>query len=94
VLRRTAHSALLQLQPVTGPDTNLIVNINIVQTLPTDPVRALRLLPPSGGICTNNPLRTVASAAACPVGTYRSFDAHHASIVFNPEFLEDVKRYR
>lgn len=93
VLRRTAHSALLQLQPVTGPDTNLIVNINIVQTLPTDPVRALRLLPPSGGICTNNPLRTVASAAACPAGTYRSFDAHHASIVFNPEFLEDVKRY-
>ena len=90
----TRRTALLQLRPIRGPDTNLIVIINLVSTSAADPLRNLRLLPPGGGICTGNPLRAVAGARDCPPGAYRSFAAHHASILFNPEFLADIKRYR
>ncbi|MFM7785791.1 MAG: hypothetical protein ACKPE6_14305 [Gammaproteobacteria bacterium] len=75
-------------------DIDLMVTITMTRNNPQNPVKNVRLLP-AGGICRANPLKTVASKAACvPDTEFRSFAANHKTIVFNPAFLGQIKTYR
>jgi hypothetical protein len=78
---------------ITGPDDELILIITMTRNNPQQPVRNVRLMP-GGGICASNPMLRVSSATNCPGGDFLSFRAAHATIVFNPEFLAQIKSYR
>ncbi len=79
---------------VSRSTIELTVTITMTRNNRANPVKNVRLLPP-GGICRNNPLKTVATAAACARSAdFRAFANFHASILFNPSFLNDIKTYR
>jgi chitodextrinase len=79
---------VLQVAPANGG-----IILNITATNPANPLRNIRVLMP-GGICEGEPFSHAADAAACPLGAYRSFEEHYASIVFHPKFLERLRAYR
>lgn len=81
---------VLQVTPARGG-----IGINIVATTPGNPIRNIRVIMP-GGICEDEPFRYAANAFACGrrAGRFRSFEAHHASIVFHPAFLRRIRNYR
>ncbi len=56
-------------------------------------LRNIRVLLP-GGICTNNPLRTVNNERGCAKSQYRSFAEHHKEIIFNPDYLNFMKDFK
>ena len=76
-----------------GPGGKNLVVIALAETAPSDPLRDLRIVP-EGGICADDPFRRVGAADSCPDGAFRSFETHGAAIVFNPDFLERIRRYR
>jgi hypothetical protein len=80
-----------------GADRNnidLMVTVMMTRNNPANPIRNVRLLP-LGGICVQDPTKTVLSAAACSSTTdFRAFATFHKSIVFNPSFLGQIKTYR
>ena len=80
-----------------GADRNnidLMVTVMMTRNNPDNPVKNARLLP-LGGICVQDPTKTVLSAAACATtADFRSFAKFHKSIVFNPSFLGQIKTYR
>jgi hypothetical protein len=65
----------------------------ITRTNPTNHLRNIRALLP-GGVCGNNVFVQVAAASDCPAGNYRSFEQHHATLIFNPLFLERTRQYK
>ena len=81
----------------TGADRNgidLMVTITMTRNNPARPVKNVRLLP-LGGICVQDPTRSVAAATACAASTdFRSFATFHRTIVFNPTFLNQIRNYR
>lgn len=88
-----ANHYRIRTRPIAGPDTDLMVTISMTRNNPLDPVGNVRLLP-LGGICAANPLVKVGSAKACPLGDFKSFKSDSDRIVFNPEFLNQIKKYR
>jgi hypothetical protein len=98
VLRREAGVDTIQVMPVAASgagnaDAELIAIFTLVRTDPAKPLRNIRLLAP-GGICAGRPFVAVGSAAGCPAGAFRPFHLHHAQLLFNPSFLEGLRRYR
>ena len=92
VLQRAPGQDTIQL--AAYPNDPMLVVV-LTQTDPSDYLRDIRMLP-AGGICSANPLKRVTSASACTGSgnSYRPFSRDHASIIFNPDFLEGVKKYK
>lgn len=80
---------VLQVDPARG---GFILNITAINA--ANPLRNIRVLMP-GGICEGDPYTHAADSSACAdASAYRSFEAHYASIVFHPKFLERLRAYR
>jgi hypothetical protein len=97
-VNRTGNSYVLKTNAIpVGADRNtidLMVTVTMTRNNATNPVKNVRLLP-LGGICVQDPTKTVLSAAACAATTdFRAFATLHRSIVFNPSFLSQIKTYR
>jgi hypothetical protein len=70
------------------------ISLTITATTPGNHIRNIRVIMP-GGICAGDPYRHAADASACPgAGTFQSFEANYATIVFHPKFLERIRAYR
>ena len=95
VSRPQANHYVLKTRAITDRATDdLMITITMTRNNLQNPVKNVRLLP-GGGICRDNPLRTVASRAACtPETEFRSFANNHKTILFNPAFLNQIKTYR
>lgn len=69
--------------------------LSIQATNPSNYIRNIRVLPP-GGVCANDMTVYAASAAACTSakGAYTTFDKLPTSVVWHPQFLQDLKGSR
>jgi hypothetical protein len=67
--------------------------LQIVESNPEKPLRKVRILMP-GGICANDPFHQVANDSPCKSAQYLSFKDHHASILFNPDYLNFMKDFK
>ncbi len=76
-----------------GKDKELRGTLIIKETDPRDHIRNIRILMP-GGICSNNPYKRVYSAKSCSRGHYLSFEKHHNTILFNPDYLNYMKDFK
>ncbi|KAL4436817.1 hypothetical protein ABPG75_003956 [Micractinium tetrahymenae] len=94
VLSRSPNQDLIQLANITGPNSELTMSVVITSTEPADPLRQVSMLPERGGICASNPLLAVGGPSRCPRSDFLTFARHHAAIVFNPAFLDGLKRYK
>lgn len=97
VLNGRRGRVLLQLKSIVGPpaDAELIVILTVTRTNPRNRLRDFRLVPAAGGVCAGAPFAEAASAAACAdPSAFRPYSAYHASILFNPQFLADLRAYR
>ena len=80
---------VLQVNPANGG-----IVLNITATNAANPLRNIRFLMP-GGICEGDPYAYAANEAACAgVGSFQSFEANYATIVFHPKFLASIRNYR
>lgn len=78
-----------------SPGAELTLIITLTATRATNPLRALRVVPAGAGICAGDPFTPAPAPSACGnPARFRSFEAHHASILFNPQFLQGLRRYR
>lgn len=98
VTRTAPNRYVLKTNPIpAGADRNtidLMVTVTMRRNNADNPVKNVRLLP-LGGICVQDPTKTVGSAAACTTAKdFKSFAVFHKSIVFNPGFLGQIKNYR
>lgn len=67
--------------------------LQIIESNPEKPLRNVRILMP-GGICANDPFQQVADESSCKSSNYLSFKEHHASIIFNPDYLNFMKDFK
>jgi hypothetical protein len=76
-----------------GDNHGLIVNITA--TNPSNYLRNIRVIWP-GGICNGNEFDYGADEAACTSQgkTYTSFEENHATQIFHPLFMQDLRQYR
>jgi hypothetical protein len=68
------------------------IGLYITATNPATPLRNIRVLLP-GGICGSDAFVHAAAASDCP-GNFRSFEQVHATLIFNPVFLERTRKYK
>ena len=85
-------SAVIEMRPVSGPGTDQTIILRLTRTNASNPLRNVRMVP-LGGICAHNPTATVGAAANCAGNNFRSFRANHATILFNPEFLANLRNF-
>lgn len=76
-----------------GKDREFRGTLIIKKTDPTDHIRNIRILMP-GGICMKNPYKRVYGEQSCPRGKFLSFEKHHSSIIFNPDYLDYMKDFK
>ena len=76
----------------SGSDRFIQVALIIKRSDPRKYLRNIRVLLP-GGICANNPFKRVNAANGCN-GNFLSFEKHHESIVFNPDYLKFMKDFK
>jgi hypothetical protein len=80
---------VLRVEPAKGG-----IAIVIAATATGDPIRNIRVIMP-GGTCAGDPYRHAADAAGCAgAGAFKSFEKHHAELLFHPKFLERIRGYR
>ncbi len=88
-------------ESASGRDVVNVVNngaagwLTIQTTNPTNYIRNIRIYPP-GGVCSKDMTVYAASAAACSTaaGTYIAFENVPSTVVWHPQFLQDLKGYR
>lgn len=94
VISQSAGHDVIQTASISNPTTDsLITSLTITRINKKNPLRNFRALP-TGGICADNPLASVASSSNCPGGNFLSFQENYQTIVFSPEFLSNIKSYR
>ncbi|MCK5918006.1 MAG: CBM9 family sugar-binding protein [Cocleimonas sp.] len=92
LVRRTPGKDIVSIK--AGKDKELRGTLIINKTDPNNHIRNIRILMP-GGICSNNPYKRVYSSRSCSRGGYfMSFEKHHASIIFNPDYLNYMKDFK
>jgi hypothetical protein len=91
LIERSPGKDLINIKPM--PDGAITATLFIEHTNTDNPLRNIRIFMP-GGICANNPLRTVKSEKNCARGEYRSFAEHGSSIVFNPDYMNFMKDFK
>jgi hypothetical protein len=88
-------------ESAAGRDVVNVVNngaagwLTIQATNPANYVRNIRILPP-GGVCANDMTVYAPSASACTTakGAYTTFDKLPTTVVWHPQFLQDLKGSR
>ena len=90
LVKRMRGMDLIRFQPMT--DNKITATLFIDETQPGNHVRNIRILMP-GGICANNPFRTVPTQNHCR-GNFMSFVDHHERITFNPDYLNFMKDFK
>ena len=90
LISRNAGDDTIQLD--ARSDGFMTAALQIVKSNPDNPLRNVRILLP-GGICQSKPFQQVADASACKGTQYLSFKQHHASIIFNPDYLNFMKDF-
>jgi len=87
-------------ESTAGRDVVNVVNnggaawLTITATNPSNYIRNIRVLPP-GGVCGTDMTVYAASAAACTgKGAYTTFDKLPSTVVWHPQFLQDLKGSR
>ena len=75
-----------------GADKWLKITLEIKRSNPQNYIRNIRFLLP-GGICANNPFKRVNSAQQCK-GNFQSFEKYHKHILFNPDYLNFMRRFK
>ncbi|MGF1547476.1 MAG: hypothetical protein ACFCUG_09120 [Thiotrichales bacterium] len=68
------------------------LQLDIIATDPDDPIRDIRVVMP-GGICASDPFTRVAGEGECK-GDYQSFKDHHATQLFNPDYLNFLRPFK
>ncbi|MCK5903173.1 MAG: hypothetical protein KAG28_08475 [Cocleimonas sp.] len=90
LISKTAGREIVRIN--SGKDQYFKVTLRITKTNPKNYLRNIRLLPP-GGICKHNPYKRVANQHACR-GNYLSFEKHHNTILFNPDYLNFMRNFK
>jgi hypothetical protein len=62
------------------------------RTNPKNPIRNIRVLMP-GGVCTEDFTRWCDDKHPCEVGTCEPFERNHEEVIFNPQFVDRIRRY-
>ncbi|MFM9107888.1 MAG: hypothetical protein ACKOWF_14450, partial [Chloroflexota bacterium] len=83
---------VIRLRKVTGPDTDLIAIVNLVQTNPQNPLRDVTMTP-AGGICRSDPFTAVSGPGACAGGDYSGFAEDPRRARFDPQFLRNLRPF-
>jgi hypothetical protein len=91
LVRHTVGKDIISIK--AGKDKELRGTLIINKTDPNDHIRNIRILMP-GGICSNNPYKRVYSKRSCSRGHFLSFEKHHRSIIFNPDYLNYMKDFK
>jgi hypothetical protein len=91
LVRHTPGKDIISIK--AGRDRELRGTLIINKTNPNNHIRNIRILMP-GGICSGNPYKRVYSARSCSKGYFLSFEKHHASIIFNPDYLNYMKDFK
>jgi hypothetical protein len=76
-----------------GKDKLLNASLFIKKTTKDSYIKNIRILP-EGGICEGYPHIRVKTAEDCDNGKYLSFEANHAAILFNPDYLNFMKDFQ
>jgi hypothetical protein len=82
---------VIRLGKVTGPDTDLIAIVNLVETDPGNPLRDVTMTP-AGGICRSDPFTAVNGPGACG-GDYSGFAEDPERARFDPQFLRNLRPF-
>ncbi len=77
----------------SGVKNELRVKLIIKHSNPNNHLRNVRVLMP-GGVCSNNPFKRVATDRQCRGSHFLSFEKHHASLIFNPAYLNYMKDFK
>ncbi len=77
----------------SGVKDELRVKLIIKHSNPNNYLRNIRVLMP-GGVCSNNPFRRVTSDKQCRGSRFLSFEKYHASLIFNPAYLDYMKDFK
>ena len=91
LIERNPGVDLIRIVPMQ--DGKITATLFIEHTNTQNYLRNIRILLP-GGICTDNPLRTVKSEKNCAKNNYHSFADHHKEIIFNPDYLNFMKDFK
>jgi hypothetical protein len=69
--------------------------ITITATNPANYLRNIRVIVP-GGICNNDPFAFAHDESVCAARgqSYTSFETNHASLIFHPLFMQDLRKYK
>ncbi|WP_146201413.1 CBM9 family sugar-binding protein [Leucothrix arctica] len=90
VVSRGQGVDLITMTPMS--DKKITATLTIDSSNPRNYVRNIRILLP-GGICADNPLRSVSTARQCR-GNYQSFADNYNHITFNPDYLNFMKDFK
>jgi hypothetical protein len=77
----------------SGVKDELRVKLIIKHSNPNNYLRNIRVLMP-GGVCSNNPFKRVSNDRQCRGSRYLSFEKYHASLIFNPAYLNYMKDFK
>ncbi|MEE9352212.1 MAG: sugar-binding protein [Thiotrichaceae bacterium] len=73
-------------------DNFMTAALQITKSNDTNPLKNIRIIMP-GGVCQNAPFQQINNEDTCTDSTYLDFKTHHASIIFNPDYLNFMKDF-
>jgi len=76
-----------------GKDKEFRVKLIIKLSNEKNYLRNVRVLMP-GGVCSNNPYRRVNGKNQCRGAQFLSFEKHHKTLLFNPDYLNYMKDFK
>lgn len=94
LIRREKGRDVISIVPSrSGVKDELRVKLIIKHSNPKNYLRNIRVVMP-GGICANNPFVRVDNKNQCRRSRFLSFEKHHASIIFNPAYMDYMKDFK
>ncbi|MCF6189563.1 MAG: CBM9 family sugar-binding protein [Cocleimonas sp.] len=92
VFREKGRDVISIMANRSGKKDEFRVKLIIKHSNPSDHLRNIRVMMP-GGVCANNPFRRV-NKNQCGGSRFMSFEEHHASLIFNPAYLDYMKDFK
>lgn len=91
LIKHTPGKDLISIKPM--PNGKITATLFIDDSNIKNHLRDIRILMP-GGVCTDNPFRTVKNEKYCGKSQFHSFAQHHQKIIFNPDYLNFMKDFK
>ncbi|MGI9252543.1 MAG: hypothetical protein ACR2J8_02260, partial [Thermomicrobiales bacterium] len=91
VISQSPGHDVIRLSKVSGPDSDLVAIVNLVQTSAQNPLRDVTMTP-AGGICRGDPFTAVGGPDACD-GDYSGFAEDPEQARFDPQFLRNLRPF-